>query len=178
MAGLILSIRALILPSRARASGQFSTRSTSSAGHSYEPGSTTYTMPLREPMACTRTTRSSSGRSRHRVQAHGWMRERPDRGGPYAEDDAPRPISVYGETKLAGERAVCDADPSALVIRTTVVYGLDAQQSSAWQIVTIGGEAGRIIEPTAFAVEPNGTWEANMRFGVRHARGVPVVGWR
>ena len=27
-------------------------------------------------------------------------------------------------------------------------------------------------------VEPNGTWEANVRFGVRHARGVPVVGWR
>ena len=28
------------------------------------------------------------------------------------------------------------------------------------------------------SVEPNGTWEANVRFGVRHARGVPVVGWR
>jgi uncharacterized protein (TIGR02231 family) len=37
-------------------------------------------------------------------------------------------------------------------------------------------ELGR-LEWTAF-VEPNGTWEANVRFGVRHARGVPVVGWR
>jgi hypothetical protein len=38
------------------------------------------------------------------------------------------------------------------------VYGLDAQQSSAWEIVQIGGESGRIIDPTAFAVEPNGTF--------------------
>ena len=37
-------------------------------------------------------------------------------------------------------------------------------------------ELGRL--EWAATVEPNGTWEANVRFGVRHARGVPVVGWR
>ena len=42
--------------------------------------------------------------------------------------------------------------------RAHTVYGLDAQQSSAWEIVKIGGESGRIIDPTAFAVEPNGTF--------------------
>jgi hypothetical protein len=42
--------------------------------------------------------------------------------------------------------------------RGHTVYGLDAEQSSAWQIVTIGGESGKIIDPTAFAVEPNGTF--------------------
>jgi hypothetical protein len=42
--------------------------------------------------------------------------------------------------------------------RAHTVYGLDAEQSSAWEIVTIGGESGRIIDPTAFAVEPNGTF--------------------
>ena len=42
--------------------------------------------------------------------------------------------------------------------RGHTVYGLDAQQSSAWQIVMIGGESGKIIDPTAFAVEPNGTF--------------------
>jgi hypothetical protein len=42
--------------------------------------------------------------------------------------------------------------------RGHTVYGLDAQQSSAWPIVTIGGESGKIIDPTAFAVEPNGTF--------------------
>ena len=42
--------------------------------------------------------------------------------------------------------------------RAHLVYGLDAQRSSAWEIVHIGGEPGRIIDPTAFAVEPNGTF--------------------
>jgi len=42
--------------------------------------------------------------------------------------------------------------------RGHTVYGLDAQRSSAWQIVMIGGESGKIIDPTAFAVEPNGTF--------------------
>ncbi len=42
--------------------------------------------------------------------------------------------------------------------RSHVVFGVDDQQSSAWEIVHIGGESGRIIAPTAFAVEPNGTF--------------------
>jgi len=42
--------------------------------------------------------------------------------------------------------------------RAHTVYGLDAQMSSAWTVVTIGGESGKIIDPTAFASEPNGTF--------------------
>lgn len=42
--------------------------------------------------------------------------------GPYGEDAAVCPISVYGRTKLAGEQAVLDADPAALSVRTTVVF--------------------------------------------------------
>src|SRR5437660_10712692 len=42
--------------------------------------------------------------------------------------------------------------------RSHVVFGVDAEQSSAWEIVHIGGEEARIIDPTAFAVEPNGTF--------------------
>ncbi|MFI5321575.1 MAG: dTDP-4-dehydrorhamnose reductase [Myxococcota bacterium] len=38
------------------------------------------------------------------------------------EDDAPAPRSVYGRTKLAGERAALAA-PGALVVRTSWVYG-------------------------------------------------------
>lgn len=41
---------------------------------------------------------------------------------PYREDDAPAPRSVYGRTKLAGERAALAA-PGALVVRTSWVYG-------------------------------------------------------
>jgi len=42
--------------------------------------------------------------------------------------------------------------------RGHTVYGLDDDLSSAWEIVQIGSEEGRIIDPTAFAVAPNGTF--------------------
>ena len=42
--------------------------------------------------------------------------------------------------------------------RGHTVYGVDPQQASSWEIVQIGAESGRIIDPTAFAVAPNGTF--------------------
>jgi len=47
----------------------------------------------------------------------------PHRCGPYGETDPVAPLNVYGSSKLAGEAAVLAADPSALVIRTNVVFG-------------------------------------------------------
>ena len=45
--------------------------------------------------------------------------------GPYTESSAVNPICVYGETKMLGEKAILDAHPSPLILRTTVVYGED-----------------------------------------------------
>jgi dTDP-4-dehydrorhamnose reductase len=45
--------------------------------------------------------------------------------GPYSETDAPHPISVYGETKLAAERSIQDTLNDHLIIRTTIVYGYE-----------------------------------------------------
>ena len=42
--------------------------------------------------------------------------------------------------------------------RAHTVFGIDEQQESSWEIIKIGAESGRIIDPTAFAVEPNGTF--------------------
>jgi dTDP-4-dehydrorhamnose reductase len=42
--------------------------------------------------------------------------------GPYGEEDPPRPVSVYGASKLEGERRVLAAAPGNLALRTTVVY--------------------------------------------------------
>ena len=38
---------------------------------------------------------------------------------PYNEDDIPNPDSVYGSTKLAGERAIQSILPNAIIIRTS-----------------------------------------------------------
>jgi dTDP-4-dehydrorhamnose reductase len=53
-----------------------------------------------------------------------------ENAGPYGEDAPPNPLSVYGRTKLTGEREVLDAHPEALVVRTTVVYGQDDRQKN------------------------------------------------
>jgi dTDP-4-dehydrorhamnose reductase len=47
--------------------------------------------------------------------------------GDYDEDSTPSPTSVYGRSKLEGERAVLEANPRAVVVRTSVVYGPDPQ---------------------------------------------------
>jgi len=42
---------------------------------------------------------------------------------PYTIDDEPRPINVYGRTKLEGERVAAERCPKTFVIRTSWVYG-------------------------------------------------------
>ena len=45
--------------------------------------------------------------------------------GPYGDDAPPTPINAYGRSKAAGEAAVLEIDPSAVVVRTSLMYGLD-----------------------------------------------------
>ena len=57
------------------------------------------------------------------------------KSGPYAEDDAPNPVSVYGRTKLEAEQAVQRLAPRHLIVRTTAVYGWDrASRNFAMQV--------------------------------------------
>jgi len=45
------------------------------------------------------------------------------RATPYAEDATPQPLSVYGESKLAGERAVAATHADAAIVRVPLLYG-------------------------------------------------------
>lgn len=45
------------------------------------------------------------------------------KGGPYAETDRPNPQSVYGKSKLAGERAVEETLRDYLIVRTSWLFG-------------------------------------------------------
>src|SRR5262245_47880266 len=42
--------------------------------------------------------------------------------------------------------------------RAHTVFGVDNEQASSWEIVQIGAESGRIIDPTAFSVAADGTF--------------------
>lgn len=55
---------------------------------------------------------------------------------PYAEIDAPGPVSVYGLSKLSGEYLVCVLCPRHFVIRTCGLYGV-------WGS---GGKGGNFVE--------------------------------
>lgn len=46
---------------------------------------------------------------------------------PYAEDDPPAPLGVYGRTKLAGEKAIQQVDGHYLMFRLCWVYGARGQ---------------------------------------------------
>jgi dTDP-4-dehydrorhamnose reductase len=53
---------------------------------------------------------------------------------PYLETDKPRPISVYGESKLRGENHVLDASGANLIVRVSWVFGPGRRAFPEWVV--------------------------------------------
>jgi dTDP-4-dehydrorhamnose reductase len=70
-----------------------------------------------------------------------------EKGAPYDERDGPNPLSLYGWTKLAGERAAEAVSPDLLVVRTAWVFGSGKDfLSRAVRSLRAGEEVGGIVD--------------------------------
>jgi len=56
------------------------------------------------------------------------------KGAPYHEDDVPNPLSVYGHSKLVGERLILSQCETSFVLRTSWLYG-DQETSFPWKVL-------------------------------------------
>jgi dTDP-4-dehydrorhamnose reductase len=61
----------------------------------------------------------------------------------YTEEDTPNPLSVYGRSKLLGEKKVLESRPSSLVIRTEWIYGKGGENFIS-KVTKIAREKNRV----------------------------------
>lgn len=68
------------------------------------------------------------------------------RRGNYAEDDETGPVNVYARSKLDGERAVRDAFPEALILRTNFIGISQSRKAGLADWITTRLESGERIQ--------------------------------
>ncbi|MGI8633216.1 MAG: dTDP-4-dehydrorhamnose reductase [Solirubrobacterales bacterium] len=69
------------------------------------------------------------------------------KGAPYVESDQPAPRSVYGKTKLAGERATAAENPNHLIARTSWLFG-PAGPNFVETMMRLGADLGEVMVVT------------------------------
>ena len=106
------------------------------------------------------------------------------KGVPYDETDTPAPLSVYGRSKLAGERFVRDLLPASFVVRVGHVYGggSDYLTKAARRLMNgepAGGLTDRIGSPTyvGHLAERLLPLVLTGRFGTYHLAGLQPSSW-
>lgn len=69
------------------------------------------------------------------------------KGEPYIESDPPHPLSIYGESKLAGETHVRAANPRHYILRVATLYGFAPPRKRGENFVEMMLRRARAGEP-------------------------------
>lgn len=110
---------------------------------------------------------------------------------PYVEEDAPSPLSVYGNSKLAGEYFVRTVNPKHFVLRTSAIYGKNPCRAKGGLnfvelMLKLGRERGRVRVVDSEFVSPTPTADIALQivelsrsgdFGLYHATAEGSCSW-
>ena len=79
---------------------------------------------------------------------------------PYTENDIPNPLSIYGQSKLAGEQGIQENCQSYLILRTAWVYGAYGKSNFVKTMLRLGSEREEVRVVTDQIGTP--TWAKNI----------------
>ncbi|MGE5057551.1 MAG: dTDP-4-dehydrorhamnose reductase [Acidobacteriota bacterium] len=110
---------------------------------------------------------------------------------PYIESDAPLPLNVYGNTKLAGEYFVRTLNPKHFVLRTSALYGKDPCRGKGGLnfvelMIKLARERGKVRVVDSEIVSPTSTAELAQQvvilsrseaYGLYHATAEESCSW-
>ncbi len=108
---------------------------------------------------------------------------------PYVEDDEPRPLNVYGRTKLDGERAIVEAGGAYVIIRSSWVYAshgtnfLRTVQRLFHERSHVSVVSDQLGTPTSAGVVADGTitvlaaFTTDAQSGIYHLTGEGYTSW-
>ncbi len=138
------------------------------------------------PGEMAQAAKKSGGKFIHLSTDYVFDGRQPD---PYSENDEANPINTYGRTKLAGERAIMDANPDSVILRTSWIFSEFggnfvktmlrlSETHKALKVVNdqIGGPTGaRDIAKAILTIAAK--LKSDGKGGIYHYQGAPTVSW-